>query len=167
MQVMSIHNSKGLEFPVVFLAGLGGQFNDRNPPGATCCSPRGRAGMVRREPDTGKQYNTLPRQGVALSIRRSERAEELRVLYVAMTRAKESYAWLWPERIPWRDLTRLALPSMGTARFGSGWCLPAAAWENWLLAAALRHPSGGQLRSLARGRRRSCRCSACPQAAGM
>ena len=89
MQVMSIHNSKGLEFPVVFLAGLGGQFNDESTRGDLLLHPEAGAGMVRREPDTGKQYTTLPRQGVALSIRRSERAEELRVLYVAMTRAKE------------------------------------------------------------------------------
>ena len=63
VQVMSIHNSKGLEFPVVFLAGLGGQFNDESTRGDLLLHPQAGAGMVRREPDTGKQYNTLSRQG--------------------------------------------------------------------------------------------------------
>ncbi len=149
VQVMSIHNSKGLEFPVVFLAGLGGQFNDESTRGDLLLHPEAGAGMVRREPDTGKQYNTLPRQGVALSIRRSERAEELRVLYVAMTRAKEKLCLVMTRKDPVADLTRLAASIDGDGPLPGRMVLACRSMGDWLLAAALRHPSGGQLRSLA------------------
>ena len=149
VQVMSIHNSKGLEFPVVFLAGLGGQFNDESTRGDLLLHPQAGAGMVRREPDTGKQYNTLPRQGVALAIRQSERAEELRVLYVAMTRAKEKLCLVMTRKDPAADLTRLAASIGGEGPLPARMVLSSRSMGDWLLAAALRHPSGGQLRSLA------------------
>ena len=89
VRVMTIHRSKGLEFPVVFVARLSGRFNTDSTKSALLIHPELGVGMERRDMKTLRKWNTLPRQGVALAIRRSERAEELRVLYVAMTRAKE------------------------------------------------------------------------------
>ncbi|MCI8553440.1 MAG: helicase-exonuclease AddAB subunit AddA [Clostridiales bacterium] len=152
VQVMSIHNSKGLEFPIVFLAGLGGQFNDESTRSDLLLHPEAGAGLVRREPDTGRQYNTLPRQGVALAIRRSERAEELRVLYVAMTRAREKLYLVMTLRDPAAGLTRLAasLPADGEeTALPAALTLSAHSMGEWLLTAALRHPSGALLRRLA------------------
>ncbi|MFS0727510.1 helicase-exonuclease AddAB subunit AddA [Paenibacillus sp. 1P07SE] len=89
VRIMSIHRSKGLEFPVVFTAGLGKQFNmqDLNRPflmhKELGFGPRHVDGELR------VSYPTLPQ----LAIRRKQRmellAEEMRILYVAMTRPKE------------------------------------------------------------------------------
>ncbi len=149
VRILSIHNSKGLEFPVVFLAGLGGQFNRESTTANLLLHSEAGVGMKRRDPDTLKQWNTLPRQAVALTIRRSERAEELRVLYVAMTRAKEKLLLVMTQPKPEAKLAALA------AALGEGDTLPASTvlaaggMGDWILAAALRHPSGGHLRSLA------------------
>ncbi|MCI9414925.1 MAG: helicase-exonuclease AddAB subunit AddA [Clostridiales bacterium] len=153
VRVMSIHNSKGLEFPVVFLAGLGGQFNDESTRSDLLLHPETGAGMVRREPESGRQYNTLPRQGVALAIRRSERAEELRVLYVAMTRAREKLCLVMTRKDPEADLIRLAASLPGGEAAGGRMpprlVLSARSMGDWLLTAALRHPSGALLRQMA------------------
>ena len=87
VRILSIHKSKGLEFPVVFLCELNRQFNreGENMPlllhrelgmGLTFVDKEG----IKREP--------LSRQGVKLLNRRLQTEEEMRVLYVAMTRAK-------------------------------------------------------------------------------
>lgn len=149
VRILSIHNSKGLEFPVVFLAGLGGQFNRESTTANLLLHPEAGVGMKRRNPETLTQWNTLPRQAVALTIRRSERAEELRVLYVAMTRAREKLCMVMTLPKPENKLASLA------ASLGEGETLPVSAvlaaggMGDWLLSAALRHPSGGHLRSLA------------------
>ena len=149
VRILSIHNSKGLEFPVVFLAGLGGQFNRESVTANLLLHPEAGAGMKRRDPETGVQWNTLPRQAVALTIRRSERAEELRVLYVAMTRAKEKLCLVMTLPKPEARLAALS------AALGEGEKLPAQSllaaggMGDWILSAALRHPSGGALRKLA------------------
>lgn len=149
VRILSIHNSKGLEFPIVFLAGLGGLFNPESTRGTLLLHPEAGAGLMRFDPETGIQWNTLPRQGVALSIQDSERAEELRVLYVAMTRAREKLCMVMSLRDPAARLTKLAAP------LGEGDTLPpftvltARGMGDWLLAAGLHHPSGGELRRLA------------------
>ncbi len=149
VRILSIHNSKGLEFPVVFLAGLGGQFNRESTTANLLLHPEAGVGMKRRDPETLTQWNTLPRQAVALTIRRSERAEELRVLYVAMTRAREKLCMVMTLPKPENRLASLA------ASLGEGETLPASAvlaaggMGDWILSAALRHPLGGHLRALA------------------
>ncbi len=90
VQILSIHHSKGLEYPVVFLAGLGNMFNSASTRDDLLLHPTLGVGMMRRDPNTYNRFDTLPRRAVSLSIRQSERAEELRVLYVAMTRAREN-----------------------------------------------------------------------------
>ncbi len=149
VRILSIHNSKGLEFPVVFLAGLGGQFNRESTTANLLLHPEAGVGMKRRDPDTLKQWNTLPRQAVALTIRRSERAEELRVLYVAMTRAKEKLLMVMTQPKPETKLAALAATLGERETLPASSVLAAGGMGDWILAAALRHPSGGYLRSLA------------------
>ena len=149
VRVISIHHSKGLEFPVVFLAGLGHQFNQESTKGVLLMQAEQGIGLVRRDPDTRKQYNTLPRQAVALSIRQAERAEELRVLYVAMTRAREKLCLVMTSRDPVSRLTRLTSALGNEATLPAHTLLTAASMGDWLMMAALRHPSGGFFRKLA------------------
>ena len=149
VRIISIHHSKGLEFPVVFLAGLGHQFNTDSTKGPLLLQAQQGIGMVRRDEETRRQYDTLPRQAVALAIRQAERAEELRVLYVAMTRAKEKLCLVMTCRDPAARLTRLASSLGGDAALPAHTLLSAGCMGDWLLTAALRHPSGGFFRKLA------------------
>lgn len=151
VRVISIHHSKGLEFPVVFLAGLGSDFNPDSTRGAMLLHPDAGIGLVRRDPETLREFPTLSKTGVSLSIMRSERAEELRVLYVAMTRAREKLCMVMTLRDPPARLAALA------AGIGEEDALPpyavtmAKGLGDWVLMAALRHPSGKFLRDLAGG----------------
>lgn len=89
VRLMSIHHSKGLEFPVCFVADLGKRFNEQDLRGDILLHPVQGIGMKVREPETLKRYATLPYEALRLSVERDLYAEELRVLYVALTRAKE------------------------------------------------------------------------------
>ena len=89
VRLMSIHRSKGLEFPVCFVADLGKQFNTLDLRGEILLHPEQGIGFKIREPQTLKRYTTLPYEALRRSISKDMLAEELRVLYVALTRPKE------------------------------------------------------------------------------
>lgn len=91
VRIMTIHASKGLEFPVVIIAGCGKKMNTSSLTDSLIIDPAAilGAGMKRIVAETGRVFETLQHRACRLSIRDSERAEELRVLYVAMTRARE------------------------------------------------------------------------------
>lgn len=89
VRIMSIHKSKGLEFPVVFVSGLGKQFNMQDS--------RSRL-IVQEELGLGSDFIdismrikkvTLQKRAIQSKIKLENLGEELRVLYVALTRAKE------------------------------------------------------------------------------
>ncbi|WP_308638844.1 helicase-exonuclease AddAB subunit AddA [Paenibacillus silvisoli] len=89
VRIMSIHKSKGLEFPVVFAAGLGKQFNKRD-----LSSPflmHKQLGFGPRYVDTELRvsYPTLPQLAIKQRLAMETLAEEMRILYVALTRPKE------------------------------------------------------------------------------
>ncbi|HYE19079.1 MAG TPA: UvrD-helicase domain-containing protein [Tepidisphaeraceae bacterium] len=89
VRIMSVHHSKGLEFPVVFLPEMGKRFNLQDTRGPILLDRN--AGLALSAVDHAKRirYPSLATVLVRESIRRQSLAEELRILYVAMTRAKE------------------------------------------------------------------------------
>jgi ATP-dependent helicase/nuclease subunit A len=89
VRIMSIHRSKGLEFPVVFLPDLGKEINLSDAHGAILVDRRMGLGMDVVEPDRLIRYPSLASVLVSQNLHRQTVAEELRLLYVAMTRAKE------------------------------------------------------------------------------
>ena len=88
VRILSVHRSKGLEFPVVLLCGLDRQFNEANAKAAILFHPELGLGPKRVDRRRGLRYTTVARDALALRLRRELRAEELRLLYVAMTRAE-------------------------------------------------------------------------------
>ena len=90
VRLMSIHQSKGLEFPVVIVAGLSKGFNLRDCREAVQWHRAfpGRLGMIQVDEANGRQYRTVRRELMAQQRRRELLEEELRLLYVAMTRAQ-------------------------------------------------------------------------------
>ena len=89
VQIMSIHKSKGLEFPVVFLAGLGKRFNRQDINGALLLDADLGAAADWIDQKRRLKVSTLKKQVFARRMELESLGEELRVLYVAMTRAKE------------------------------------------------------------------------------
>lgn len=89
VRIMSIHKSKGLEFPVVFYSALGKQFNMRDTTNIVLMHPT--LGLGPKHTDNLKkvEYPTVARQAIANKLAREVRSEEMRLMYVAMTRAKE------------------------------------------------------------------------------
>ncbi len=139
VRVMSIHAAKGLEFPVVFLADLARRFNDMDFNGSVVLDREGTLGIEARDPQRMLRSDTLVKLLAARKVRQQSRAEELRVLYVAMTRAKdklvlvgttrkEPAAWLEEQRQLWhgrsgplsRYMVRYAELPVGLGRAGAG-----------------------------------------------
>jgi len=89
VRIMSIHKSKGLEFPVVFLADTAKKLNFKDLQQPLVLHPELGIGPMRLDKEKGIEYTTLARMAVQKKIKAEISAEELRVLYVAMTRARE------------------------------------------------------------------------------
>lgn len=89
VRLMTIHSSKGLEFPVVFVAGLGRNFNMMDLNKSYLLDKELGFGTKYIHPQLRISYPTLPLIAMKKKMRRELLSEELRVLYVALTRAKE------------------------------------------------------------------------------
>ncbi len=89
VRIMSIHKSKGLEFPVCFVAGLAKSFNNRDTNGHLVMDVEQGIGVDYVNPGLRVSSRNLRRNFIAARLRKDNLAEELRILYVAMTRAKE------------------------------------------------------------------------------
>jgi ATP-dependent helicase/nuclease subunit A len=90
VRLMSIHQSKGLEFPVVVVADLAKPFNEQDLRGEIIFDEQ--CGLCPRvkPPHAGRRYPSLPHWLAQRHQRREQRGEELRLLYVAMTRARDT-----------------------------------------------------------------------------
>ncbi len=146
VRVMSIHRSKGLEFPVCIVAGCAHRFNRESP--SVLLHPELGLGARLRD-ETGVRYNTVPRAAVSLELTRDEMSEELRVLYVAMTRAKDKLILLATLNDAGKTLSKLALRLTPEERVQPYVVRSASSLAEWLLLCALRHPDGRALRSAA------------------
>ena len=89
VEIMSIHRSKGLEFPVVILCDLNRRFNGTDLTRPVLVHPRLGLGTERVDTDLRVRYPTVSKIALAREMEKEMLSEEMRLLYVAMTRAKE------------------------------------------------------------------------------
>ena len=89
VHLMTVHHSKGLEFKVVFGSRLAARIAREKKEDSMLCHPRLGLGLMRFDPDLRSRRNTLSRAAIVESSNREDLAEELRVLYVLLTRAQE------------------------------------------------------------------------------
>lgn len=106
--VMTIHKSKGLEFPVVFLADLSRKFNEEDLRSPVLFHPQMGLGAMAMEQEHLIRFPTLARNAISDRIRCENHSEELRVLYVAMTRAKDLLIMSYCTRYLQTELSQLA-----------------------------------------------------------
>ncbi len=147
VRIMSIHRSKGLEFPVCIIAGCSRRFNKERAD--VLLHPELGLGVKLKDAASLSRYNTMPREAVALELERGEMSEELRVLYVAMTRAREKLIMVTTVNDAAKTLGKLAPRLTEELRVQPYVVRGASSISDWLLLCALRHPSGGALRDLA------------------
>ena len=154
VRIMSIHKSKGLEFPVVIVADMAKEFNLQDIKKTFLMHQQLGIGLKLSERSrAGRQiYNTLPWQAIADKIVAETKAEEMRVLYVAMTRAREKLILtgvltaakaaksqkLWSR---YMQSTDRQLPE--------AYVRQAASYLDWVAPAIIRHADGGPLRQFA------------------
>lgn len=89
VEIMSIHRSKGLEFPVVILCDMNRRFNGTDLTRPVLVHPRLGLGTERVDTDLRVRYPTVSKIALAREMEKEMLSEEMRLLYVAMTRAKE------------------------------------------------------------------------------
>ena len=89
VRILSVHKSKGLEFPVVFLAELESQFNKRDVQSDCLVDEKNTLGLQIIDQKSNSKLSSLAHEVIAEQKLSAGLAEEMRILYVAMTRAKE------------------------------------------------------------------------------
>ena len=143
VQVMSIHKSKGLEFPVVFVAGLGKSINTMDLRAPLLIHSALGLGPKYRDTAKMREFSTLPRECIAAYLKRESYAEEARILYVAMTRAKARlYLTLGGENLPGRiaALSALAMNRDDNGKLDAFALGRTTHVGDWLIAALCDHP---------------------------
>ena len=89
VRIMSIHKSKGLEFPIVIVSGMGKNFNKQDTRSKMVLHPELGIGLDYMDGKKRIKSSTIAKKAIAKQIELENLGEELRVLYVALTRAKE------------------------------------------------------------------------------
>lgn len=127
VRIMSIHKSKGLEFPVVFVADMGKAFNRRDTQDQILFHNRLGIGLKQYDPEWRVSYPTLIWSGIAAQLRWEGTAEEERILYVAMTRARDQLILTGHSSHidrDWQRWTSRLNPAQAKSYFD--WVMPAA-----------------------------------------
>lgn len=139
--LMSIHKSKGLEFPFCILADTAKQFNKTDLRRPYQLHPNLGFSTVVREKKTLRQYTTVAHEAVKLESERAMLAEEMRVLYVALTRSKEHLLLMVTAKNLGKKLADLSceVPVQGVPLSPYG-VQNGKSYGDWILMALLRHP---------------------------
>lgn len=144
--IMSIHKSKGLEFPVVFLCNLSRKFNQESVRAQILCDKDLGLGLSIADTQKRVRYPSAAKHAIGAKMLSESISEEMRVLYVAMTRARDRLVMTYAAKKPEADLQELALRQdfdNGTLVFREAICP-----GEWVLAAALRRTEAGELHGL-------------------
>ncbi|MFA5881690.1 MAG: helicase-exonuclease AddAB subunit AddA, partial [Eubacteriales bacterium] len=149
VRVISIHKSKGLEFPVVIAAGLGKQFNTADFRKKALIHKELGVGLPVVDHDLCLSYPSIAQAAVKKRLQMESLAEEMRILYVALTRAKEKLILVGSVNNIKNAAARWC-ENVGV----EGWPLPdpdlsaARCFLDWICPAVARHPDGAVLRDL-------------------
>ena len=141
---MTMHGSKGLEFPFVIIAGLTKNFNDGDLNEILVTEHTLGVGLKVREPSEVKSYATLSSTALRILKKRASRSEELRILYVAMTRAREKLYVVAADRL--KNLDRINALASCASPVPPYLVRNAGNLFEWFLYAFMHHPDAHCLR---------------------
>ena len=148
VRIVSIHKSKGLEFPIVFCAGLGRTFNRRDLNGPFLKHKKLGFGPRMVDERTRAAYPTLPQLAIRRRLQAEMLAEEMRILYVALTRPKEKLFLVGTSKDAQRTIERWR----ETADMSEDGRIPdhriagASSFLDWLGPVAVQKDAGWQCR---------------------
>lgn len=108
VSIVSIHKSKGLEYPVVFLCGLSRRFNNESLNADVLTHKEMGIGISATDNDRRVRYPTVSKRAIAAQIKADSLSEELRILYVAMTRARDRLIMTYTDKLLDQELMELA-----------------------------------------------------------
>ena len=108
VQILSIHKSKGLEYPVVFLSSLSRSFNKEDLRAQVLCEKELGLGLSAVDRENRVRYPTIAKRAIVARTARESLSEELRVLYVGMTRARDRLIMTYAEKKPEATLADIA-----------------------------------------------------------
>lgn len=147
VKIMTIHKSKGLEFPVCIIGNCAVKFNRSDEKSNMVISSKDGIGLVARKTENLSQYPTVSHKAVKLSLKNDAVSEEMRVLYVAMTRAKEKLICVGAVKNILSTVNKCAVNINENENrvmpFGAGL---SSSYLEWLLTAFLRHKNAEELR---------------------
>ncbi len=157
--IMSIHKSKGLEFPVVFLCGLSRRFNREDLRAQVLCHKEMGIGLSCIDTNNRVRYPTIAKRAIAVRTAAESLSEELRVLYVAMTRARDRLIMTYASSSLETDIQDIVsrMDSSDRVLLTSEVSCPG----EWVLQSALNRAEAGALFSLG-GRPANLRVSDAP-----
>ncbi len=147
VRIMSIHKSKGLEFPVVIVAGLSTKFNTADERQSVQIHPELGTGCDVVELAKRIKYPSLAKQAILARLRQEHLSEELRVLYVALTRPKDLLIMTYASAhltTQLRDIAELRTPDGPVSLSRRASCL-----GHWVLMAAMGRGEAGALFAIA------------------
>ncbi|MBR5558744.1 MAG: helicase-exonuclease AddAB subunit AddA [Oscillospiraceae bacterium] len=142
--VRSIHSSKGLEYPVVILADMEKQMNRQDVRKNTQIHSTLGFACKRRDNQKLIQYTTVPLEATRIEAEREQLSEELRVLYVALTRAKEKLVLVAASEDPIKKVGQRNVSITNGAI--APWAVRhASSYLDWVISALLWHCDGEDL----------------------
>ncbi len=148
VKIMSIHASKGLQFPICIVASCSSRFNDMESRFSAAYSVKHGLGFKYYDEDDKQKYTTVAREVILDDIKKSALEEELRLLYVAMTRAQDKLHFIASFSNFDRALEgykNLIISSNNTVDYSL--FSRTKSYADWLLVALLLHPDGKLLRN--------------------
>jgi ATP-dependent helicase/nuclease subunit A len=144
--LMSIHKSKGLEFPVVIVAGLSRSFNRESTRAQALCDQTLGLGLSAVDEVNRVRYPTIAKKAIAVKITADSLSEEMRVLYVALTRARDRLIMTYAHEHLDTDLQNIALRmDMGNRELLTR---DVSCPGQWVLMAAMQRTEAGELFAL-------------------
>ena len=141
--IMSIHKSKGLEFPVVFLCGLAREFNRESLRAQILCDKELGLGLSVADTANRVRYPTISKRAIAVKMAKESLSEEMRVLYVAMTRARDRLIMTYASRSLESDLQDIALRQDFDG--GDLLCRDVVCPGEWVMLTAMNRMEAGEL----------------------
>ncbi len=147
VRIMSMHKSKGLEFPFVFIAGTFKPFNKNDINSDLVINHNAGLGIKIPEPENIKKYESLSSLAVKRINNNEMLSEELRVYYVALTRAKQRLFIVTALKNREKTLSDIRNLLSGTDSVHPYAVKHVNEASRWLISALMLHPDGGQLRN--------------------
>ena len=149
VRIMTIHKSKGLEFPVVFVAGMAKQFNRQDLHSPFLMHKELGFGPRFVERDTRVSYPTLPYLAINRRTRLELLAEEMRVLYVALTRPRDKMILVGTVRdLPRKIASWSSVQNRDELLLADHLLARGRSYLDWVGPALIRHPAAAILRKL-------------------